>query len=488
MCADWQPLAASSRVKLQHILPDTYYMTINDIISKDEGLYSVTACNPAGSVSSSAMVHVETNEEDYAYRNYERSRQVKVKSDKVNRFFADNYDIGDELGRGTQGVTHHAVERTNGRSVAAKIMTGSTPELKSRMTHELDIMNDLSHRRLIRLLDAYETGDKMTLVTDLAGGGDLVDSLTRRPHITESDIAHFMRQTLEGLEHMHSRGIGHLGLTPGKLWLSHVDGDELKIGDFGLARKIFSNKLEKLDYGMPEFVAPETANGQGVGLPADMWSVGVITYLLLSGGISPFRGETDRDTLKRVQKGQINFEPEAFSNISDEAKDFVAKLLVFNETGRLTVSEALNHPWLRLMADRYGRTDLSCYQIPTDRLKTYYSRQYRDWYSNASCRNWYRRRPLSGAFTHPSAMVYPPGEVYTPRQLSPERRPSRNNINNDVRSYLILIYFVYVMLKILNPKCCNWRTGEYWIRSSRGCGLQRESISVRTRHLPPAVA
>ena len=422
---------ASSRVKLQHILPDTYYMTVEDVISKDQGLYSVTARNPAGAVSSSAMVHVEDNDDEWAYRNYERGRQVKVKSDKVNRFFADNYDIGDELGRGTQGVTYHGVERASGRSVAAKLMTGNTPELRSRMTAELDVMNDLSHQRLIRLLDAYETSDKMTLVTDLAGGGDLVDSLTRRPYITESDIAHFIRQTLQGLDHMHGKGIGHLGLTPGKLWLAHADGDELKIGDFGLARSIFNNKLEKLDYGMPEFVAPETANGQGVGLPADMWSVGVITYLLLSG-ISPFRADTDRDTLKRVQKGQINFDPEAFSNISNEAKDFIAKLLVFSETGRLTVKEALNHPWLRLMADRYGRTDISdLYQIPTDRLKNYYSRQYRDWYSNASCRTWYRRRPLSGAFTHPSAMVYPPGEVYTPRQLSPER-PSRNNINNEV--------------------------------------------------------
>lgn len=137
---------------------------------------------------------------------------------------------------------------------------------------------------------------------------------------------------------MHSRGIGHLGLTPGDLFLTRPDGDELQIGDFGLARRIYANKLTPLDYGMPEFVAPETANGEGVGLPADLWSVGVITYLFLSG-ISPFRGETDRDTLRRVQAGQINFDPEAFSDISREAKDFIAKLLVFKAEGRLTLDE-----------------------------------------------------------------------------------------------------------------------------------------------------
>jgi serine/threonine protein kinase len=89
---------------------------------------------------------------------------------------------------------------------------------------------------------------------------------------------------------------------------------------------------------MPEFVAPETANGEGVGFPADMWSVGVISYLLLSG-ISPFRGETDCDTLRRVQAGQINFDPEAFSNISSDATDFITKLLVFKADGRLTLEE-----------------------------------------------------------------------------------------------------------------------------------------------------
>ena len=179
---------------MQHILPDTYILVLNDIISKDEGLYSVVARNPAGAASASAMVHVEDNEDEFAYRTYHRGRQVKPKSVDANRIFGDYYDLGDELGRGTQGVTYHSVERSSGRSLAAKIMTGSSSELKSRMLAELDMMNQLSHRRLIRLHDAYETKDSLTLVTDLAGGGDLVDSFTRKPHITESEVAHYIRQ------------------------------------------------------------------------------------------------------------------------------------------------------------------------------------------------------------------------------------------------------------------------------------------------------
>lgn len=191
---DWQPLAPSSRMKMQHILPDTYILVINDIITKDEGLYSVVARNPAGAVSSSAMIHVEDSEDEFAYRTYHRGRTIKPKTTENNRNFGDYYDLGDELGRGTQGVTYHTVERSSGRSCAAKIMTGRGADLRSRMTAELDIMNQLSHRRLVRLLDAYETPDSMTLVTELAGGGSLVESFTRKPHITESEVANYIRQ------------------------------------------------------------------------------------------------------------------------------------------------------------------------------------------------------------------------------------------------------------------------------------------------------
>lgn len=191
---DWQLLAPSSRIKQQHILPDTYILSITDVIVKDDGLYSVVARNPAGAVSASAMVHVEESEDEYAYRSYQRGKDIKPKSSDVGRIFGDHYDLGDELGRGTQGVVYHGVERTTGRSFAAKIMTGSTPELKSRMLAELDAMNQLHHQRLIRLHDAYETKDSMSIVMELAGGGDLVDNLIRRPYVTEADIAHYIRQ------------------------------------------------------------------------------------------------------------------------------------------------------------------------------------------------------------------------------------------------------------------------------------------------------
>ncbi|KAF3425118.1 hypothetical protein E2986_07915 [Frieseomelitta varia] len=190
-------------------------------------------------------------------------------------------------------------------------------------------------------------------------------------------------------------------------------GDDLKICDFGLTRKIVSSKLMTLTYGMPEYVAPEVTNNEGVSFGADMWSVGIITYILLSG-ISPFRGNNDMETILKVRKGHWEFD-DRWKNISEEAKDFIRSLLLYNVDRRMDVAAALKHPWLNY-ADR---SPLDLYKIPSENLKNYY-KLYRDWYNNASCRTWFRRRKLNTAFEHPSKMIYPPAHKYTPE---PEERP-----------------------------------------------------------------
>lgn len=151
--------------------------------------------------------------------------------------------------------------------------------------------------------------------------------------------------------------------------ISYPGGDDLKICDFGLARRIQYGRMANLDYGMPEYVSPEIANGDGVGLSADMWSVGIITYILLSGR-SPFRGINDRETLTNIKDGKWEFQDfESWSHISSEGKDFISKLLVYSSEGRMDVKTALKHPWLNYA----NRMPTDAYQIRTDKLKSYYS-------------------------------------------------------------------------------------------------------------------
>lgn len=226
---DWKPLANSSRIKvilfpcyqttqnlkqtflfkqIQWMEPDTAILIINDSIFKDEGLYSVSARNVAGSISASAMLHVEENDLEYNIRTYQNPNPIKLRK----KPYSELYDIGDELGRGTSGITYHAVERLNGRNYAAKIMHGRG-DFRPMMYNEWEMMNQLHHRRLISLHDAYEHEDSLTLIIELAAGGELVkDYLLKTDYYTESDIAGFIRQTLQGIQYMHERGIGHMGL------------------------------------------------------------------------------------------------------------------------------------------------------------------------------------------------------------------------------------------------------------------------------------
>uniref|UniRef100_T1IIA6 Muscle M-line assembly protein unc-89 n=1 Tax=Strigamia maritima TaxID=126957 RepID=T1IIA6_STRMM len=431
---DWHPIVSSDRIKIEWKEPDLCTLSINGAISKDSGLYSCAARNVIGTTQCSAMLTVEESEQDYMSLTFNHNRVIKASH---NKHFEDFYDIGDELGRGTQGIIYHTVERSTGNSYAAKIMHGRG-EFRDYMNHELDIMNQLHNRYLIRGIDAFDTKKGLTLITELyplaygcarypdsasvsgnpaenenirASGGLLLDTLCRQSVLTESEIAYYIRQTLWGLEHMHSKGIAHLGLTPADILLARPGGDDIRICDFGLARRLIKGQDYILDYGMPEYVAPEIANRHPVSFYTDMWSVGVITYVLMSG-ISPFLGENDRQTLQQVQQGKINFDTEVFSHISDEGRDFILKLLVFDQEGRMDVKTALKHSWLK-MADRPGGEGYS-----TDRLINYHKR-YREWVLRSGCRRFYRRRPLSSAYSHPSKMVYPPDEEYTPPS-SPE--------------------------------------------------------------------
>ncbi|XP_025423040.1 obscurin isoform X6 [Sipha flava] len=412
---NWKPLVDSARVKIEQVEPDICILRIEDVIMKDEGLYSISARNLAGSISTSVAIHVEDRESDYTNNG---KTDVKWKKKELSEL----YDIGDELGRGTQGVVYHAVERSTGKNYAAKIMHAKGDHLTRLMDNELKIMTDLSNRRIIRIHDALQTTRTYTLITELAGGGELLDVLTKHSFLTEYDISLYIIQLLKALKHMHDFEIAHLGLTPGDLLISHPGGDTLKLCDFGLSRKINRRRLEPVDYGMPEFISPEIARGEGVDLSSDIWSVGVITHLLLTG-VSLFRCVNDADTLDKVKSGSYTLS----TKISDLAKDFISKLLVFNPNDRLDIINALQHPWLQQSEEI--STEAS--RINTDSLRNYYN-NFKDWYSNASCRNWYRRRPLSSAYTHPSKMIYPLGLTWTP---SPTPEPESKKPAKHVPSW-----------------------------------------------------
>ncbi|XP_065655673.1 calcium/calmodulin-dependent protein kinase type IV isoform X5 [Hydra vulgaris] len=213
------------------------------------------------------------------------------------------------------------------------------------------MMNMLHHKRLILLHDAFETPKEMIVIMELVTGGELFEKVVEEDHLTERQVIRYMKQVFYGVQHMHSKNMVHLDLKPENI-LCLSGGkpgyEEIKLIDFGMTRVLKPGEKETAMCGTPEFVAPEVISFNPITLAADIWSIGVITYVLLSG-ISPFMGDDDTETLNNVTTGVYDYEDDdgTFDNISDDAKLFIDECLTLDPRKRLTIDDALSHKWIK---------------------------------------------------------------------------------------------------------------------------------------------
>ncbi|KAL1783919.1 myosin light chain kinase family member 4 [Sigmodon hispidus] len=250
------------------------------------------------------------------------------------------------LGGGRFGQVHKCEEKATGLKLAAKIIKIRGAKDKEDVKNEISVMNQLDHVNLIQLYDAFESRHDIILVMEYVEGGELFDRIIdENCNLTELDTILFMKQICEGIRYMHQMYILHLDLKPENILCVNRDAKQIKIIDFGLARRYKPREKLKVNFGTPEFLAPEVVNYDFVSFPTDMWSVGVITYMLLSG-LSPFLGDNDAETLTNILACRWDLEDEEFQDISEEAKEFISKLLIKEKSWRISASEALKHPWL----------------------------------------------------------------------------------------------------------------------------------------------
>ncbi|NXD39149.1 MYLK3 kinase, partial [Copsychus sechellarum] len=250
------------------------------------------------------------------------------------------------LGGGRFGQVHKCTEISTGLNLAAKIIKVKGAKEKEEVKNEINIMNQLNHVNLIQLYDAFEAKNNITLIMEYLDGGELFDRITdENYHLTELDAILFTKQICEGVHYLHQHYILHLDLKPENILCVNHTGNQIKIIDFGLARRYKPCEKLKVNFGTPEFLAPEVVNYDFVSFPTDMWSVGVITYMLLSG-LSPFLGETDAETMNYVVNCSWDFDAEAFEQLSEDAKDFISRLLVKEKSCRMSATQCLKHEWL----------------------------------------------------------------------------------------------------------------------------------------------
>ncbi|XP_070775520.1 myosin light chain kinase 2, skeletal/cardiac muscle [Enoplosus armatus] len=271
-------------------------------------------------------------------------RVVSAKPNQIINFYTINWQ--EVLGGGRFGQVHKCVENSSGLTLAAKVIKARSLKEKEVVKNEIQVMNNLDHANLIQLYAAYESRNDIILVLEYVGGGELFDRIIDENYtLMELDAVVFIRQICEGLQHMHKMYILHLDLKPENILCVSRVTNKIKIIDFGLARIYKPREKLRVNFGTPEFLAPEVINYDFVSFNTDMWSLGVITYMLLSG-LCPFLGDDDNETLNNILACKWNFEEQEFIDTSEEAKDFISRLLVVNKSWRMGASEALRHPWL----------------------------------------------------------------------------------------------------------------------------------------------
>ncbi|XP_064293081.1 uncharacterized protein LOC128683315 isoform X2 [Plodia interpunctella] len=237
------------------------------------------------------------------------------------------------------------VHDSAGEFFAAKFLKTRTQKKRDTAQREYDMMKALRHPKLVELVDAFFTKESFVLVMDFLWGGELFDRIVDEEHIKEVDVVPYVRQICEALEYLHDHKIAHLDLKPENIICLSPNSRQVKLVDFGLARILEEGHVTRAIYGTRDYVAPEVLNFEQLTLASDMWSLGVVTYMLLSG-VMPFAGDSWPERSANITRANYNYDETAFKDISDLAKDFVDHLLVLSGEKRMTASDALNHKWI----------------------------------------------------------------------------------------------------------------------------------------------
>ncbi|CAB4263692.1 unnamed protein product [Prunus armeniaca] len=262
----------------------------------------------------------------------------------------DKYEFGKELGRGEFGITYRCTHRETGELLACKKIAKS--KLKTEIDvedvrREAEIMRRLpKHPNIVSFKEAYEDKEAVYLVMELCEGGELFDRIVAKGHYTERAAATVTRTILEICKVCHQNGVIHRDLKPENfLFTDSSENAQLKAIDFGLS--IFFEKGQRFSeiVGSPYYMAPEVLR-RNYGPEVDVWSAGVILYILLCG-VPPFWAESEEGIAQAIVRGSIDFEREAWKKVSDEAKELVKRMLDPNPFNRLGVEEVLDHPWIR---------------------------------------------------------------------------------------------------------------------------------------------
>lgn len=263
--------------------------------------------------------------------------------------FEELYRMRGVLGSGAFSTVRDGYHKSDPRtSYAIKCVDRDklTEEDAIALIEEVAILKEFDHEHIICLYDFFEESIQYFLVMERMSGGELFDRIVEKAYYNEKEARDVCKILLEAVGYCHINNVAHRDLKPENLLLvSEEDDGRVKIADFGFAKRVSEPKSLSTQCGTPGYVAPEILEGHLYDTKADMWSIGVILYILL-GGYPPFIENDQRKLFRKIRKGDYQFHDEYWGDISSEAKNLIASLLTVNPSQRLSAQDALRNSWI----------------------------------------------------------------------------------------------------------------------------------------------
>uniref|UniRef100_A0A3P8SZY5 Protein kinase domain-containing protein n=1 Tax=Amphiprion percula TaxID=161767 RepID=A0A3P8SZY5_AMPPE len=278
----------------------------------------------------------------------------------------NKYSIAEELGRGQFGIVHRCVETSSEKTYMAKFVKVRGAD-QAIVKKEIATLNLAKHTNFLLLHESFDSPEELVMIYDFISGVDIFECLnTAEFELNEREIVNYIRQICSALEFLHAESYGHFDIRPENIVYTTRSSSNVKIIELGQSRHLTPGDQIKVQYTTAEYAAPEIHQCDMVSTVTDMWSVGVLAYVLLSG-LNPFTAETNQQMIDNISNAAYSYDDESFKQVSVEALDFTDRLMTKERKHRMKAAEALAHPWLTKPTE-----ELSARSIPSGRHKRYY--------------------------------------------------------------------------------------------------------------------
>ena len=302
--------------------------------------------SPANVNNSNSKINNNNNQKNEK----EKEKEIKIKkSIKKGKILEGQFIIGEEIGKGTFGVVRIATHIITGEKVAVKMLYKDKileESDKKRLEREIKILKVLRHRNIVQLYNVIQTSSTIYLVMEHIKGKELFEIIVHKKRLSELESLRYFQQLISGVEYLGKIRVAHRDLKPENLLID--SRNNLKIADFGLSNMYKNNELLSTACGSPCYAAPEMLSGEKYyGLSADIWSSGIILYTMLVGRL-PFEDKDNKVLYQKIKEG--NFIIPDF--LSENAKDFLVKILNVDPKKRYNISQIKKHPWFNQLDQR----------------------------------------------------------------------------------------------------------------------------------------